>query len=324
MRLTLIYFIFLNLVAGHTGSWAEAYPEIVACANMFWAPAGSPPLAAEPGTGHLNPLIPKTYEVVKNIINETTSLFPDPFYHAGADEIVAGCWMADPTIQTFLANNGTLSQALEMFINNTYPFITSFNRTVVYWEDVMLDAEIKVNPSFLPKENIILQTWNNGPNNTKKIVEAGYRAIVSSSDYYYLDCGHGDFLGNNSRYDLPPGAEQGNGGSWCGPFKTWQTIYNYDIAYGLTADEAKLVLGGEVALWTEQVDPTGLDTRIWPRASAMAEAMWSGNRDESGMKRYADATDRLNQWRYRMVQRGVGAEPIQPLWCMKNPGMCNA
>ncbi|KAI7735096.1 hypothetical protein M8C21_014898 [Ambrosia artemisiifolia] len=311
---------------GHTGSWAEAYPEIVACANMFWWPAGAPwedRLASEPGTGHLNPLIPKTYDVVKNVIKETTTLFPDTFYHAGADEIVPGCWKADPTIQKHLADNGTLSQVLEIFINNTNPYIVSLNRTVVYWEDVILDAGIKVNPSILSPETTIMQTWNGGPDNTKRLVSAGYRTIVSSSDYYYLDCGHGDFTGNNSAYDQPPGFDQKKGGSWCGPFKTWQLIYNYDITYGLNETEAKLVLGGEVALWSEQADPTVLDSRIWPRASAMAEALWSGNRDETGMKRSAEATDRLSEWIHRMVSRGVKAEPIQPLWCIRNPGMCN-
>ncbi|KAM7476633.1 hypothetical protein LguiB_023876 [Lonicera macranthoides] len=307
----------------HTGSFAQAYPEIVTCANMFWWPPGADRLAAEPGTGQLNPLNPKTYEVLKNIINDVTAMFPEQFYHAGADEVVPGCWKADPTIQAFLANNGTLSQLLETFINSTYPYISSLNRTVVYWEDVLLDAEIKVDASFLPPKNTILQTWNNGPNNTKRIVTAGYRTIVSSADYYYLDCGHGDFVGNNSEYNEPPGTDQGNGGSWCGPFKTWQMIYNYDITYGLTDVEAELVLGGELALWSEQADPTVLDPRIWPRASAFAEAMWSGNRDETGSKRFAEATDRLNEWRYRMVKRGVNAEPIQPLWCVRNPGMCN-
>ncbi|KAI6675405.1 hypothetical protein NL676_003311 [Syzygium grande] len=311
---------------GHTGSWAEAYPEIVTCANMFWWPAGSEwadRLASEPGTGHLNPLNPKTYQVLKNVIRDVGTLFPDQFFHAGADEIIPGCWKADPTIQAFLSSGGTLSQLLETFVNSTLPYILSLNRTAVYWEDVLLDPNIKVDKSLLPPEHTILQTWNNGPNNTKRIVSSGYRAIVSSSDFYYLDCGHGEFLGNDSQYDQPPGSDPGNGGSWCGPFKTWQTIYNYDITYGLTEEEATLVLGGEVALWSEQADPNVLDARIWPRASAMAESMWSGNRDEKGMKRYAEATDRLNEWRSRMVSRGIGAEPIQPLWCVRNPGMCN-
>uniref|UniRef100_A0A7N2R263 beta-N-acetylhexosaminidase n=1 Tax=Quercus lobata TaxID=97700 RepID=A0A7N2R263_QUELO len=128
---------------------------------------------------------------------------------------------------------------------------------------------------------------------------------------------------NDSQYDQQTSDNSGNGGSWCGPFKTWQTIYNYDITYGLIKEEANLVLGGEVALWSEQADPAVLDARIWPRTSAMAETLWSGNRDETGKKSYAEATDRLNEWRYRMVRRGIGAEPIQPLWCIRNPGMCN-
>ncbi|KAI9170290.1 hypothetical protein LWI28_025588 [Acer negundo] len=312
---------------GHTGSWAKAYPEIVTCANMFWWPAQTEwadRLASEPGgTGHLNPLNPKTYQVFKNVISDVVNLFPEPFYHGGADEIIPGCWKADPTIQSFLSKGGSLSQVLEKFVNITLPFIVSLNRTVVYWEDVLLDDLVKVESSYLPPEHTILQTWNHGPNNTKRIVKAGYRAIVSSSEFYYLDCGHGDFLGNDSQYDQPDGGNTKNGGSWCGPFKTWQTIYNYDITYGLSEEEAKLVVGGEVALWSEQADPTVVDARIWPRTSAMAEALWSGNRDETGKKRYSEATDRLNEWRYRMVSRGIGAEPIQPLWCIRNPGMCN-
>ena len=157
----------------------------------------------------------------------------------------------------------------------------------------------------------------------REIVSSGYWVIISFSGFYYLDRGHGDFLRNDSQYDQQTSDNPGNGRSWCGPFKTWQTIYNYDITYGFSEEEANLVLGGKVALWSEQADPAVLDARIWPRTSAMAETLWSGNRDETGKKRYAEATDRLNEWRYRMVRRGTGAEPIQPLWCIRNPGMCN-
>lgn len=294
---------------------------------MFWWPAESKwedKLAAEPGTGQLNPLHPKTYQVYKNVISDVVNMCPEPFFHAGADEVTPACWKTDPTIQLFLSNGGNLSQVLEKFVNETLPYIVSLNRTVIYWEDVLLDGVVKVDSSILDPKYTILQTWNNGPSNTKKIVDAGYRAIVSSAEYYYLDCGHGGFVGNDSQYDqLVSSDTVSNGGSWCAPFKTWQAIYNYDITHGLSEEKAKLVLGGEVALWSEQADPTVLDSRLWPRTSAMAEALWSGNRDETGKKRYAEATDRLNEWRHRMVRRGIGAEPIQPLWCVRNPGMCN-
>ncbi|GER57383.1 beta-hexosaminidase, partial [Striga asiatica] len=271
----------------HTGSWVKAHPEIVTCANMFWFPAGAKwedRLASEPGTGQLNPLVPKTYKVVKNIIHDVTKIFPDQFLHVGNDEITPKCWTTDAKIQKYLSGNKSLSQVLEIFVNSTLPYILSKNRTAIYWEDVLLDDKVKVGPTLLPTKNVILQSWNNGPNNTKRIVSSGYRAIVSSADYYYLDCGHGGFLGNDSEYNRAPGSDQGNGGSWCSPFKTWQLIYNYDITYGLSKKEAKMVLGGEVALWSEQADGTVMDSRIWPRAAAAAESWWLGSKDVK--KRY--------------------------------------
>lgn len=54
-------------------------------------------------------------------------------------------------------------------------------------------------------------------------------------------------------------------------------------------------------MWPQKADSSVMDQGIWPRASAMAEALWSGNGDETGKKRYTQVTDRLNEWRYRMV-----------------------
>ncbi|RLN40695.1 beta-hexosaminidase 2-like [Panicum miliaceum] len=318
---------------GHAGSWAGAYPEIVTCANKFWAPAAKPALAAEPGTGQLNPLNPKTYRVAQDVLRDLAVLFPDPYLHGGADEVNTACWEDDPVVRRFLADGGSHDRLLELFVNATRPFLVhELNRTVVYWEDVLLGPKVSVGQTVLPRDTTVLQTWNNGAENTKRIVAAGYRAIVSSASYYYLDCGHGGWVGNDSRYDVQDKEREGTplfndpggtGGSWCAPFKTWQRIYDYDILHGLTEDEATRVLGGEVALWSEQSDPVVLDARLWPRAAAAAETLWSGNKGANGRKRYANATARLNEWRYRMVARGIRSEPIQPLWCPLHPRMCH-
>jgi hexosaminidase len=142
--------------------------------------------------------------------------------------------------------------------------------------------------------------------------------------------GHGGWVSNDPRYnvDYSPTLEQGisdafaanpttayspttynyggAGGSWCAPYKTWQRIYDYDITVGLTAEEAKHVLGGETPLWAEQNDATTVDSKLWPRAAALAESMWSGNRDASGKKRVTEATQRILEFRERLVGRGVG------------------
>lgn len=315
-------------IPGHSGSWAGAYADIVTCHDKFWLPD----MAVEPAPGQLNPLKNETYRVVKNVIHDVASAFPDHLFHSGNDEVSTACWKSSPDIAAYLKEGShTLSTLAELFVSVTHPYIISKKKTVIYWEDVLLSSSANVSRSHLPPETTILETWNRGPLNTKCLTAAGYRTIVASSDFYYLDCGHGSFVGNDTNVDYQvdpsPGTTSynygGSGGSWCAPYKTWQRVYDYDIAFNLTEGEARLVVGGEVALWSEQSDETVLDERLWPRASALAESLWSGNRDKHGNRRSVNALYRLNDWRYRMVSRGIQAAPIQPFWCLKHPGQCN-
>jgi hexosaminidase len=47
--------------------------------------------------------------------------------------------------------------------------------------------------------------------------------------------------------------------------------------------------------------------RTFPRASAVAERLWRSDLDID----VEDATARLNQWRCKMIARGLQAQPIQ-------------
>src|SRR6266700_422310 len=55
----------------------------------------------------------------------------------------------------------------------------------------------------------------------------------------------------------------------------------------LTPDQQKLILGGEVCMWAEQIDPETIDSRVWPRTMAIAERFWSpqSDRDVADMYR---------------------------------------
>lgn len=103
---------------------------------------------------------------------------------------------------------------------------------------------------------------------------------------------------------------------WCGPTKSWALIYSHDPTAGLTAEEAKNVLGGEVAVWSETIDPVTVDSIIWPRAAVAGEVLWSGRQDASGQNRsQITAAPRLSEFRELMVARGVGASPVTMIWC---------
>lgn len=97
-------------------------------------------------------------------------------------------------------------------------------------------------------------------------------------------------------------------------------MYSHDPVAGLTDEEAKNVLGGEVALWSETADPLTLDLTAWPRTGAAGEVLWSGRQDAAGQNRsLVDAGVRLADMRERMVARGVSAEHLTEVWCLQDP-----
>jgi hexosaminidase len=115
----------------------------------------------------------------------------------------------------------------------------------------------------------------------------------------------------------------GGGGSWCAPYKTWQRIYDYDFTKGLTAEEAKHIIGAAAPLWSEQVDDTVISSKMWPRAAALAELVWSGNKDADGKKRTTELTQRILNFREYLVANGVGASPLMPKYCLQHPHACD-
>lgn len=77
------------------------------------------------------------------------------------------------------------------------------------------------------------------------------------------------------------------------------------------------VLGEEAALWTEQADSASIDSRIWPRAAAMAEILWS-----EPSTNWEAAEQRFLIQRERLIELDVMADSIQPEWCLHNEEHC--
>ena len=94
--------------------------------------------------------------------------------------------------------------------------------------------------------------------------------------------------------------------------------YTFDPTANLSATEAKLVLGGQHLLWTEQSGPQNLDPIAWPRAAASAEVFWTGGGGD-----VRTALPRLHELAYRFRRRGVRAISLQPEWCALRPSACD-
>ncbi|KAI8330598.1 glycoside hydrolase superfamily, partial [Chlamydoabsidia padenii] len=327
----------------HTGSWGLAYKDITTCTGRYYMEPDNEwdhRLAAEPTTGQLNPTKDKTYEIVAQVIAELADLFPDSHYHGGGDEPVYRCWDKDESVTQYMAqHNKTHDDLLHQFLDNELDFIHRAGKIPILWEDAVTNNHLPLS------KDVMLQIWTNP---AQVAIKMGYKVIASNSNFWYLDCGHGGWGGNDTSYDeqVPPTMPSdvqsvldqhdlagnyapsnwgGAGGDWCSPFKSWQRVYSYDLTFNLTQEETKSVMGGEVALWSEQADPQALDVRLWPRSAAAAEVLWSGGKTLEGKKRdIGDAMPRMFDWRYRLVHRGIAADPIQPLWCGQNPHLCDA
>ncbi|KAJ5085502.1 hypothetical protein N7532_010273 [Penicillium argentinense] len=305
---------------GHSSSgWKQVDPKLVACGNSWWSNDDWPKhTAVEPNPGQLDIIYNKTYEVVRNVYNELSEIFPDNWFHVGADELQPGCYNFSSYVSNWFAEDPSRTY---------HDLAQQKNRRIMMWEDIFLSTEAAHN---VPKD-IVLQSWNNGLGNIDNLTAAGYDVIVSSSDFLYLDCGKGGFITNDPRYNVMSNPDastpnfnyQGFGGSWCAPYKTWQRIYDYDFTTNLTSSQAQHILGAEAPLWSEQVDDVTISSSFWPRAAALGELVWSGNRDAEGKKRTTLMTQRILNFREYLVANGVMATALVPKYCLQHPHACD-
>lgn len=92
----------------------------------------------------------------------------------------------------------------------------------------------------------------------------------------------------------------------------WIKYYNLDpLDFDGTEEQKKKIIGGEACMWSEVVDATNVMQRVWPRASAVAEKLWSPRGKNHNL-----AAARLEEHACRLNNRGI---PTQP---PNGPGFC--
>lgn len=187
----------------------------------------------------LDPTREETYQFIARFLGEMATIFPDPYMHIGGDETPAPDWKTNPRIRAFMrAHNLKDSAALQAYFNRrVLKILTGLHKHMIGWDEIL-------NPA-LPKD-IIIQSWR-GEASLAQGAEQGYQGILSAP--YYLD-----------------------------GMKSAATHYLADplpSSSPLTPEQRKLVLGGEICMWGEQIDAGTIDSRMWPRTAAIAERFWS-------------------------------------------------
>ncbi|KIY52424.1 glycoside hydrolase family 20 protein [Fistulina hepatica ATCC 64428] len=283
---------------GHTSAIGMAYPEYVACYDASpWST-----YAGEPPAGQLRFSSDETTNFTVNLLTTVARNLSSSLFSTGGDELNVPCYTDDSLTQQELADkNVTLAEALEAFTQVTHGALKDIGKTPVVWEEMVLDYNITLS------NDTVVMIWIS-PEDAASVAAKNFRIIQAQTDYFYLDCGAGGWLGDDP-----------SGNSSCDPFKTWQKAYTFDPLANLMSDQTSLVLGGEQLLWTEQSSPENLDSIAWPRAAVAGEVFWT----HSSSLDFETALPRLHDLRYRLVQRGVRAIALQPEWCALRPGACD-
>ena len=274
---------------GHTQSWGAGIPSLLTpCYFANGTLSGA--------YGPLDPTKEATYDFLAALYAEVAATWPDAYLHIGGDEVAFGCWQSNPAINSWMAANGIAAgdyAGLESYyVQRNLALVAAAGRQAIGWQE-LFDNHLKL----LNKTIVNVWKYHNAPGPTPpptaptwqremaNVTAAGFLTLLSSP--WYL---------NVISY---------------GSADIWE-FYSAD-PHGFPGSPAQkaLVIGGELSIWGEWVDGTNLQSRTWPRGSAVAERLWS----PADVTDAVDAAARLEVHRCRMIARGIPAEPIGPSYC---------
>ncbi|XP_030380711.1 chitooligosaccharidolytic beta-N-acetylglucosaminidase [Scaptodrosophila lebanonensis] len=262
----------------------------------------------QPPCGQLNPVNDHMYAIYKEIMEDLAEVgAPEETLHVGGDEVYLPCWNNTEEITRRMRETGyDLSkksflklwsqfhqrnlEAWDDINQRLYPNIVE-PKPMIVWSSLLTDPDYI--EEYLPKERFIIQTWVGKDDKLNRdLAKLNYRLIISTKDAWYLD--HG-FWGSTKYYN-------------------WLKAYNNPMPQGTRPGQ---VLGGEACMWSEYVDQNSVEARIWPRAGAAAERLWSNPKTSALL-----AQQRFFRYRDRLIARGIHPDAVIPRWCVLNEGQC--
>ncbi len=242
---------------GHAQSWFAGYPEMASQPGpyrpgprMQWqkehpevkVPQGKTiaDIIANMVGPTFDPTNEKVYTFLDKFIAEMTTIFPAGYMHIGADENNGMAWKLNPAIMDWMKQHQMQStdDLQRYFVQRMYGIMKKHNRQMIGWEEIYNDklpADAIVH-KWIPSDNGMIKSF--GMAN-----DIAQHHPVLISEGFYLDL-----------------------------FLPAYIHYNNSAFASATNPN---ILGGEGAQWTELADNNNVDGRIWPRAGAIAERLWS-------------------------------------------------
>jgi len=244
---------FLNVmpeidVPGHSMAAVVAYPELSVTpgADKYVVRSGE----NMQSDNTLNPSSEKTYVFLDKVITEVAGLFPFQYMHLGGDECDKKYWAKSDSVTALMQreNLKTYPEVQSYFEKRLEKIVESKGKKFMGWDEII---EGGLGP------NAAVMSWR-GTNGGITASKLGHEVVMSPTTYAYLDYMQSDRITEPHVYDA------------------LRLNKSYEFEPSPDGADAKMILGGQANLWTEQVfNFRQVEYMTWPRGFAIAESLWS-------------------------------------------------
>jgi len=225
---------------GHMMAAINQYPYLSCDGQSVFGKLFSTPIC---------PCLPGTFQFAEDVYTEIMDIFPSKYLHIGGDEVDRSLWAKSAECQALMKKEGLKSTAelQSYFINKMERFFNSKGRKLIGWDEILEGG--------ISKTAMVMYWRSWVPKAPVQAAKNGNPVIMTPGSPLY--------------FDTPPDRS------------SLPAVYNFNIIpKGLTAAEAKNIIGAQANIWTEYI-PTEhrADYMYMPRMTALAEVLWSGHRD---------------------------------------------
>ncbi len=254
---------FLNImpeidVPGHSLAAVASYPELSCTpgADQYHTRSGEHMMDFGPNglkalvDNTLNPSSEKTYAFLDKVLTEVAQLFPFGYIHMGGDECAKNFWAQSDSVKALMQreNLKTMEEVQSYFEKRLEKIVESKGKKFMGWDEI-------IEGGLGPKAAVMSWRGIQGGITASKM---GHEVVMSPTTFAYLDYMQSDRIMEPHVYE------------------TLRLNKTYKFEAVPDSADARLILGGQANLWTEQVfNFRQVEYMTWPRGFAIAESVWS-------------------------------------------------
>ena len=225
---------------------------------------------------------------MEQVYDEVCALFPGAYIHIGGDECPKKRWKACPKCQARIKALGLKDEdELQAWVTRHFTdYLAKKGRRTIGWDEILAGD---------PGTETIVHNWRK-PMYGIQAAEKGHDVVVSNVRETYFSVPQGvpddpfTYLSPKMRCSLAQ-------------------AYAFDPLAGMTEKAKPHVLGAECCMWSECVwNEYDLAFKLWPRACAFAEAVWTA---DARKRDFADFARRMATHRKRLIAAGVNCAPLE-------------